>query len=293
MFRLLPLLLVLILPCFAADYAVLTSTSGASIRAQPLSIKGEIVVLLRDDGMRFEAPLSLFTAESQTVIHTYVSELQAALKAREIANATPPSSSTSKKAAQRPPATSAAPTQAPSGGPLTTRLDAPVTFDDPQGDYHLRDRVFPEMDMLSVTLERKQPDVIAIRINFAAEIPESPEFSQPYRIWLALDMDDDPQTGMPNQSGEEYSVAISGWRKARSWEHYVVPKPGADKKSPPVIRKIEYADGILSFEVKCRTFSQSDAIRLQLSANVNAGRPVDTFPGGSRRSLRCILKSNP
>ncbi|MFH1496998.1 MAG: hypothetical protein ABII82_04150 [Verrucomicrobiota bacterium] len=282
----------LILPCFAADYAVLTNTSGASILAQPLSIKGEIVLLLRDDGRRFEAPLSLFTAESQTVIHNYVSELEAALKARELASATPPASSTPKKPATLPSTTAAIPAQTSPGEQLTTQLEAPVTFADPQGDYHLRDRVFPEMDMLSVTLDKKQPDVIAIRIDFAAEIPEAPEFTRPYRIWLALDMDDAPSTGMPNQHGEEYSVAISGWRKASSWDHYVVPKPGADKQSPPVIRNIEYADGSLSFEVKCRTFRQSDAIRLQLSANVNAGRPVDTFPGGSANSLRCILKSN-
>lgn len=157
-----------------------------------------------------------------------------------------------------------------------------IKMSDPVGDF-MPIHPYSEMDFTSFSISKGRARSIIIKVEFAKPIPSKPEFEQPYRLWVKLDLDNNSETGlMANSSiGEDMSIAINGWGEAYEWDYYTVPKSERGKKAKIEIDDINYFKQTLSFELKCSEFSEDEIISLAVSSCANGGNNVDRAPNKS------------
>lgn len=180
-----------------AKEITITNQSGETIHVEPISLEGDSFLFKNEYQRNYTISLSTLSLESQQLVtELFALEQPTANKATS------------------PQAIHPAIKEIKYAGSYVECLTAKERTGDMSSKYP-----FSELDIESFTIEKGNSTNLHIQIHFAEEMPSKTEFNQPYRIWLRIDLDNDPHTGSP-QYGEDIRIAIQGWGKQGEWSSY-------------------------------------------------------------------------
>lgn len=162
-----------------------------------------------------------------------------------------------------------------------------LEYHDVEGDISSK-RNFPELDITTVRFEKKTSSQIKVTIEFAEALPTRSFRDGEYRIWVRLDLDDDPSTGQVEVEGglgADIAMTLYGSDANAKWQTYSVPKSNLGHRADVEVHGIEVEGNQLKFTLKGRSIRVGKNYAVSFTSLLG-GMGIDYYPDFGAEPIR-------